>query len=561
MEAFMEHNLFSENMIKFYEMFREDTGSARECALKLEKAIPLIADDLQLGKYVISLFAPPSLYDGTGTTVEHVLYTYEEGHEVAFERYEYATGEHGRVVISAYPRKGCTWSDDEKSVLSTVSLNVFFLCGRARLIDMMKKTTITDNATGIDNVIGFMKYASEVSYKIGLEKYNGIRFNIKNFSVLNKSFSKIKSAEILRAYCNNVKNFIGNNGIVARLGGDNFVCLVKKEFLDYFLNFIIDVPIKVDPLGKVINVGARVGVCNIEHSDNIGMVMEYLDVVIGIAKYEGKDIVFFEREMIEKVNKEKVIIASFPQALSNGEFHVYFQPKVDTKDNTLCGCEALVRWIRDGKVISPMEFIPILEEDSSVCELDFYVFEESMRLLRSWLDKGYAPIRVSVNFSKLHLKNLDTTDKIFEIIEKYDIDESLVEIELTEMSGYDNFNSLSEFVNKLKERGVHTSIDDFGTGYSSLNLLTGINVDVVKLDKSFLDCVEDKESKKRILLHNIVEMVHELEYSIIAEGVETDEQAEFLKEIGCSMVQGYLYDKPLPALEFEERIKNESYYN
>ena len=265
--------------------------------------------------------------------------------------------------------------------------------------------------------------------------------------------------------------------------------------------------------------------------------------------------------MMERMLKDKEISAIFPMAIKKEQFEVYYQPKVNILDQTICGCEALVRWNRNGRLISPMEFIPVLEKEGTICALDFYVLERVCIAIKSWIQRGIKPVRVSTNFSKIHLKNPMLADKIFEVIEKYDIDPQYIEIELTEMSGYDNYDNLAMFIKNMRERGVHTSIDDFGTGYSSLNLLTDLDVDTVKLDKSYSIRLDNNEAKTKILIRNIVNMVHDLGFKVIAEGVETPEQADFLREIGCSTVQGYLYDKPLPLAEFEERLKKDFTYN
>lgn len=543
-------------MMRFYEFFRDDIGSAKDCADRAIRAVREIAEEMKLGKYVIALNAPSNQYDSNDFSIETKLYEYEGGFEEEVITYEYITGEHGKVFIYAYPRKNHTWNEEEKKALSTFSLNVYILFGRSRLSEMMKKSLVTDSVSGIDNLTGFMRYASEVSYRVGLEKYHAVRFNIKNFSVLNKNLFRNKSNDVIRTYSNKIKEFIKDRGIVARLGGDNFIALIENEFIDEFVRFISAVPVRIEPINREIKIGARLGVCEIRHKDSIGAVMDHLDVVINIAKEEGRNVVYFEQPMIEKANKEKAIVAMLPEALANKEFQIFFQPKIDLKDNTLCGCEALVRWGKDGQIIPPMDFIPVLEDEGIVCELDFYVFEECCKIIRGWIDKGYEPSNVSINFSKLHLRNPDTAEKIFDIIEKYQIDEALIEIELTELSGHENFESLVELVDRLKERGIRSSIDDFGTGYSSLGLLKELNVDVVKIDKSFLDSLNDSKGRAKTLLRNIVDMVHDMDYKVIAEGVETKEQAEFLKEIGCTMAQGYLFDKPLPEYEFEKCLKN-----
>ena len=250
----------------------------------------------------------------------------------------------------------------------------------------------------------------------------------------------------------------------------------------------------------------------------------------------------------------------FPIAISKKQFEVYYQPKVNILNQSLCGCEALVRWNRNGTVVSPMEFIPVLEQEGTICTLDFFVFEKVCQTIKSWQDRGIEPVRVSVNFSRNHLKNPELATKIFSIIERYHVDPQYLEIELTEMSGYDNYENLAIFIQEMRKKGVHISIDDFGTGYSSLNLLTDLDVDTIKLDRSYSVRLDNEKEKTKVLIQSIVNMVHKLGFKVIAEGVETEEQAAFLREIGCSIVQGYLYDKPLLLEEFEKRLLGQIKY-
>ena len=249
------------------------------------------------------------------------------------------------------------------------------------------------------------------------------------------------------------------------------------------------------------------------------------------------------------------------QGLKNGEFLVYYQPKVNIENNTLCGCEALVRWMHNGELIPPGKFISILEENGNISALDFYVFRRVCSDIAEWNRKGITPVRVSSNFSKVHLKDPDFADKIIEIIDEYGIDPKYVEVELTESSAYDDFASLAEFVNVMKSKGIFTSMDDFGTGYSSLSMLRDLDVDVIKIDKSFIDDLDRENNPNKKMIGTIVRMIHDLEREVICEGIETKEQVEFLKQIHCFAAQGYLYDTPLPHDEFEKRLNDPVYCN
>lgn len=548
-------------MISFFEYFQEDIATARECALKLEKAIPIIADELRLGRFDIHINALVSLQEAKGVNIEHTIYTNPSGYESKSLQSHFETGDHGKVVISAYPVKGHIWNQEEMDAVKTFALNVFYICGRARLIEMMEASIVTDNTTGICNHIGFVRYACEIMAKTGLQDYHSFRFNIKNFKIIAKRVGNKQVFDVFRAYGRAIERFLGEDGKLAHLGGDNFLALVKDERAEEFLDFLAGVPVGLTDTEAPITLSARIGVYNNQLGDNISAIMDYIDVASNIAKGKNLDVVYFKSEMLDKILHDKNVMVTFPEAITNNEFVVYYQPKISVKDESLCGCEALVRWIKDGKIVPPMEFIPVLEENGAVCELDFYVLERVCSDIKEWNAKGITPVPVSVNFSKQHIRHTGVADRILAIIEKYGVDHSLIEIELTEMSGYSDFGNLCEFVNKIRTMGIKVSIDDFGTGYSSLNMLTELDVDVVKLDRSLTSCVESEYSKTKLLLLNIVDMVHKLNYKALAEGVETDEQLKFLKNIGCSMIQGFLYDMPLPKEDFEKRLTGEVKYN
>ena len=246
----------------------------------------------------------------------------------------------------------------------------------------------------------------------------------------------------------------------------------------------------------------------------------------------------------------------FMDSLAKNEFKVYYQPKVDLLTKELCGCEALSRWYAQ-RLITPAEFIPILESDGTIKNLDFYVLETVCKNLRDWLDKGIEPVLISTNFSKLHLADENFENHILSLLDKYSIPPKYLELELTELSDYQYFDRLVRFVNTMKEAGLKISIDDFGTGYSSMSLIRNLNPDVIKLDKSLIDNVAIKDDKKaktdQIISRSIIEMAHELGITVIAEGVETKAQAEFLKASGCLMAQGFLFDR---ALEHDEFINS-----
>ena len=225
---------------------------------------------------------------------------------------------------------------------------------------------------------------------------------------------------------------------------------------------------------------------------------------------------------------------------------------------------ALVRWKKDGKVIPPMSFIPVLEKDGSICELDFYVFEKVCQDIRFWIDNDMKPVTISVNFSKNHLKNDNFARQIISIIERYNIDSKYIEIELTETACHDDYDKLKSFIDLMKQYEIKVSIDDFGTGISSFGLLKDLKVNVIKLDQSFVRALDQDNINKigstEIVIKNIINMVNELDMEIIAEGVETREEADFLKKVSCDMAQGYLFDRPLEKESYEVVLRGDRKY-
>ena len=474
----------------------------------------------------------------------------------------YETGERGNFHLTAYPEENYVFTPDDTETAEFIMDIIFMVLGRARMSSLLNEVAVTDGMTGVPNVAGFMRFGNILTAKNTLQYYLGIFLNIKNFKFINQTIGPRNGDKLLTAFAQHTKQQLDSEEMIARLGGDNFMILVKKTHEKEFLHFLntIQLKINIGTTTRLFDINVRAGIYKAEPETSMNDMMANANTALNIARGAVKeDIVYFRSEMKEASLHQKRVSNQFHLALQNREFVVYYQPKVDLTNNTLCGAEALVRWLQDGRIVPPMSFIPILEQEGSVCELDFYVFEQLCSDLRAWLDAGITPVRISSNFSKVHLLSDSLASDILNIMEKYEIPGKYIEIELTEMSGHDDKITLGRFVDTMKAHGIHTSIDDFGTGYSSVNLLKDLNVDVIKLDKSFLNDMELRTNKEEIVIRNIVNMIRELGMQVIAEGVETKGQAEFLKGINCLMAQGYLYDKPIPHDDFEERLLNRVY--
>jgi len=254
----------------------------------------------------------------------------------------------------------------------------------------------------------------------------------------------------------------------------------------------------------------------------------------------------------------KELEADVVRAIKEHELEVYLQPKYDIESETMIGAEALIRWNHPEKgMLPPAKFIPACEKNGFICTIDFFVLEEVCRKLSQWKEEGRQIVKISVNFSRRHLAEPDFVDRLIEAVRYYDLQTSDLEIELTESIAYDEIGTLLKVMRQIKEAGFGLSMDDFGSGYSSLSLLREMPVDILKLDKGFLDGYhgkEDAERDKRIVFH-IISMAKDLEITVLAEGVETEQQKEFLKEAHCDIIQGYYYAKPMPADEFANYLK------
>lgn len=239
------------------------------------------------------------------------------------------------------------------------------------------------------------------------------------------------------------------------------------------------------------------------------------------------------------------------KALNNNEFIVYYQPKIPLKDNINIEAEALIRWSDDGKIIKPNTFIPVFEKNGFIKKIDIYVYEEVCKLLKE-LKKYYKKLPIiSINVSKENFYVENFISEYVRIANKYEINTNNIELEITESVALDETIDISYVIGKIKEKGFRISIDDFGTGYSSFNMLLDMKIDTIKIDKKFIDCIKKEENN---LVNYIIYMAKDLNLKTVAEGVENKMQIDYLKDIGCDIVQGYYYSKPLPKDELKKYI-------
>ncbi len=421
--------------------------------------------------------------------------------------------------------------------------------------DMLIKSAHYDIQTGLPNTYGFLDAVDKIAITKDITNYNAYYIDIVRMGRLNSIYGKTLGDEIIIKYTGYVKTKIHKDEIFGRLGGDFFVALIRRNRTEEFLKVLSNVPVTIrDASNKQVDLHLS-AVCGIyeftSRKTNRGQYISPAAEALYYAKnVYKKPFVMYGKELKAQIDEKRWLEEALSRAIDNNEFMVFYQPKVGTSSNQLCGSEALVRWKHDGQMLSPARFIPILETNEKICELDFWVLNQVCLDLKSWIKDNFDPLPVSVNFSRRHLGNENVVDEIISVIEKNGIPKNLIEIEITETIDEYSIDVLKEFVEKLQSKGIRVLIDDFGTGSSSLNLIHKIHFDILKIDKSLIDI--ENEMGRTLLTHTI-ELAHFMGMEIIAEGVETTEQINFLKKANCQTIQGYYFDKPLEKSEYEKR--------
>jgi EAL domain-containing protein (putative c-di-GMP-specific phosphodiesterase class I) len=357
-----------------------------------------------------------------------------------------------------------------------------------------------------------------------------------------------------------VEKAIGDTGIIIRLGGDKYIGIFDRKVKRDVFELLSGTNVPYDDAGeKSVRVSAAAGIYMLPNPfmmKSPGDIMDKIMIAGNAAKRETEGaIVIYDDKMKAEKDRVKKVQTEYKKGLEKEEFLVYYQPKVDIVTRKLVGAEALCRWMKKGKIVPPMEFIPILEINNDICELDFYMLHGVCADIRRWLDENRKPVRVSVNLSRKHLSDMDLLEHIMKTIDAHQIPHQYIEIELTETTTDVEFRDLKRVVTGLQQCGVFTSVDDFGMGYSSLNLIREIPWNVLKIDRCFLPADNDSDTSVTSMMYrHVVAMALDLGLECITEGVETTKQIEILRRNHCRIAQGFYFDKPMPVEQFEKLL-------
>ncbi len=412
----------------------------------------------------------------------------------------------------------------------------------------------SDSLTNIHNSQYFYKAAEKLLSKNPEQPFLLASVDARNFKLINDRFGHIIGDQTLVSISNEISKIFKDKGLYARLQSDNFIILVEDNKENRaLLDSLEHIDIHIHDSSEY-RVPIKTGVCPIPSYDPNVALSSYIDKA-NIAKDDtpGRStnyLRYFTDEMAAQLDTKNNIEVEMVHALHRGDFIVYYQPKYELATDKIIGAEALVRWNhRDKGLISPGLFVPLFEQNGFITQLDFYVYESVLKMLKERLRLGHTVVPVSMNVSRCHLGDKLFAQKLDELVSKYQVPKEYIEMEITESIFSEADSSAISLIYELKERGFSISMDDFGSGYSSLNLLRKVPIDTLKIDKVFIDNAET-DHRGRVIVEAIISMASKIQLHTICEGVETKQQRDFLKDAGCEMVQGFFYARPMPYSDF-----------
>lgn len=382
-------------------------------------------------------------------------------------------------------------------------------------------------------------------------EYALLCWDIERFKVINDLFGTDIGDRILKEIAANLDKTLNGIGTYGRLKADNFVCCYPKKYVKPS-KLMERLENSFSALHLNYRISLYMGIYYITNREvPVDQMCDRANLAINTVKGNSiRNIAIYDDKLRNTMLEEQQIVTQMHHALEKRQFCIYMQPVYHLKTKQLVSAEALVRWKHPTRgMILPSAFIPLLERNGFITRLDAFVWEEACKYLSRNRKEGRADIPISVNVSRMNLFDSTLCNKFIKLIHKYDLEPSLLKLEITESAYMDNPRQLLEIMKKLQGFGFQILTDDFGSGYSSLNMLKDVPADILKLDMKFINSIGTSKRAENILI-NVIYLAKDLDMTVIAEGVETKEQLDFLENIGCENVQGFYFSKPLPELEF-----------
>ena len=393
-----------------------------------------------------------------------------------------------------------------------------------------------------------------------LRKWALLFLDLDRFKYVNDTLGHDVGDELLKSVASRLRSCLRKNDRIFRLGGDEFTVLVNElpnsiEVVKVVNKILKAIAQPFHILTHELYVTVSIGISLYpDDGEKVEVLVKNADMAMYAAKEEGEAYHFFTEEMNRKGQERMQLESGLRQAILRDQFILYYQPLVENAKG-IVGMEALIRWQHpEWGMIPPDQFIPLAEETKAIILIGEWVLHTACRQLKTWHDSGYEKLYMSVNVSTRQFRDPNFLHLVEQVLESSSIDPDRLKLEITESSIMDNPEEAILKMNALRAKGVHFSIDDFGTGYSSLSQLKHFPIDSLKIDRSFVsDSIKNRDDQE--IIKAILSMAHNLHIETIAEGVETEEQRDFLSREGCQMMQGYYFSRPLAVLEFEEELK------
>ena len=426
-----------------------------------------------------------------------------------------------------------------------------------------KEKAYNDSIANVSSMVKFRIDAEPILSSKRKLDYFILSIDIEQFKIVNDLYGYEEGDNTIAYLGAVLKKRLDKDSYITRSNADCFIILKKaKEFeeVEAYLKLVFDkIAADMEQYESEYKLILKAGIYKIAEDD---FVLSSIIDKANIAKHNmeiGHESAYalFSEAMRQTAIEEKKMENDMEKALETGQFKIYLQPQVDLKTGMIVSAEALVRWIDPEKgVIPPFKFIPLFEKNGFICKLDYFVWEESVKTLAKWRDNSQIMVPISINLSRVDIQKKGMIEETVKLLENYHIHPKWVKAELTESVCLENDKLVMEKMELLKKHGLKVAIDDFGSGYSSLHMLKEMPIDILKIDKSFLEYEDEMQEKDEILIRDVVDLGKDLRMQIIVEGVETLEQSEFLEGIGCDIAQGYYYGKPMPIEEFEQLLKD-----
>lgn len=389
--------------------------------------------------------------------------------------------------------------------------------------------------------------------------YSTLLINLNDFKAINDIWDYKFGNKVLNEVSKILLNSSNHKSIVTYFDSDKFLIIAFEEknigeYAEKILSALRN-SLVIDDIE--VNLTANIGIYTNTTYEDVSLAIQNADIALNYAKKQGKDCFnIFNTSMKDAILRKSKIQKKLKDAIKNDLLQLYYQPKISLKNEQYIGTEALLRW-NDEELgnISPNEFIPIAEKRGIIIELGRYVLKKVCMQIKTWKLTGLDYINVSVNISAEQFKDTYLPEYISNILKEYGLKPNILELEITETAIIENIKFADKILNEFIKKNIKIALDDFGTGYSSYSYISNLNLNILKIDKSFVDFI-NCDFRKNLIIKNIIDFAHILGMDVVAEGVEHEHQIKTLKEYDCDIIQGYYYSKPLSVHDFEEYINN-----